>query len=70
MRSQDSVVNKWHRSWDVPNLFICDGSSMASSFGVTPTATIGAMAVRLADYIARNRGALLHKTAVEEAATA
>lgn len=66
----DSVVNKWHRSWDVPNLFLCDGGSMASSFGVTPTATIGAMAVRLADYIAKNRGTLLQRTATEEAATA
>ncbi|WP_063887651.1 GMC family oxidoreductase [Pseudorhodoferax sp. Leaf265] len=66
----DSVVNKWHRSWDIPNLFVCDGSSMASSFGVTPTATIGAMAVRLADYIARNKGTLLQRTATEEAAIA
>lgn len=66
----DSVVNKWHRSWDIPNLFICDGSSMASSFGVTPTATIGAMAVRLADHIAKNRTTLLQKTATEEAAIA
>jgi len=66
----DSVVNKWHRSWDIPNLFLCDGSSMASSFGVTPTATIGAMAVRLADYIARNKSTLLQRTATEEAAIA
>lgn len=65
-----SVINKWHRSWDLRNLFICDGSSMVTSFGVTPTATIGAMAVRLADYLARHKGQVLQTTATEEAALA
>jgi choline dehydrogenase-like flavoprotein len=62
-----SVVNKWHRSWDHPNLFICDGSSMVTSFPVTPTATIGAMALRLADHIVRTRASLLATDAREEA---
>lgn len=64
----DSVVNKWHRSWDVDNLFICDGSSMVTSFPVTPTATIGAMAARLADHIVRNKASILQTDAVREAA--
>jgi choline dehydrogenase-like flavoprotein len=64
---RSSVVNKWHRSWDHPNLFVCDGSSMVTSFPVTPTATIGAMALRLADHMARNKGSLLSTTAQEEA---
>ena len=25
-----SVVNKWQQSWDVPNLFIVDGSVLAT----------------------------------------
>jgi len=62
-----SVVNKWHRSWDLENLYICDGSSMVTSFGVTPTATIGAMAVRLAEHLAGNRSKLLMMSAREEA---
>lgn len=53
--AQNSVTNMNHRSWDIPNLFICDGSSMPTSAGVNPTSTIGAMAVRLADYLIRNR---------------
>ena len=65
--SDDSVVNKWHRSWDVPNLFLCDGSSMVTSFPVTPTATIGAMAVRLAHHIVRQRANLLSTDARHEA---
>lgn len=52
---RSSVTNKFHRSWDIPNLFICDGSSMPTSAGVNPTSTIGAMAVRLADHLVRNR---------------
>jgi 2-methyl-1,2-propanediol dehydrogenase len=65
----DSVINKWHRSWDYSNLFICDGSSMVTSFAVTPTATIGAMALRLASYIVKNKGSLLKSSAVAEAST-
>lgn len=55
----DSVVDKWHRTWDIDNLFLCDGSSMVTSFPVTPTATIGAMAERLADHIVRHRATIL-----------
>jgi len=65
--AKDSVVNKWHRSWDHPNLFVCDGSSFVTSFPVTPTATIGALALRLADHIVRNKASLLATTARAEA---
>jgi choline dehydrogenase-like flavoprotein len=46
-----SVVNRWCRSWDVPNLFICDGSVFVTSGGVNPGLTIQAIAARTADYI-------------------
>ncbi len=46
-----SVVNKWNRAHDVPNLFLVDGSSLVTSARQQPTATIQALAYRAADYI-------------------
>ena len=46
-----SVIDKYHRSHDVPNLFICDGSSFVSSGRGQPTMTIQALAFRAADHI-------------------
>ena len=46
-----SVINSDHRSHDVPNLFICDGSSLVSSTRGQPTMTIMALAFRAADRI-------------------
>ena len=46
-----SVVDNKHRSHDVPNLFICDGSSMVTSGRGQPTMTIMALAFRAADHI-------------------
>jgi choline dehydrogenase-like flavoprotein len=46
-----SVIDPWCRSWDVPNLFICDGSVFVTSSGVNPSLTIQAIAARTADYI-------------------
>lgn len=49
-----SVVDKWHRSWDVPNLFIMDGSVLPTGGVVNPTPTISALALRAAGYIRDN----------------
>jgi len=46
-----SVVDRDHRSHDVPNLFICDGSSFVTSGRGQPTMTIMALAFRAADKI-------------------
>ena len=46
-----SVVDKYHRAHDVPNLFICDGSSFVSSGRGQPTMTIMALAFRAAEHI-------------------
>ncbi|MGH9255664.1 MAG: GMC family oxidoreductase [Vicinamibacterales bacterium] len=46
-----SVVNRFHRAHDVPNLFIVDGSSFVTSGRQQPTATIQALAYRAADAI-------------------
>lgn len=47
-----SVVDKFHRAHDVPNLFICDGSSLVSSTRGQPTMTIQALAFRAGHHIA------------------
>jgi len=47
-----SVVDRYHRSHEVPNLFICDGSSFVSSGRGQPTMTIQALAFRAAEHIA------------------
>jgi len=41
-----SVVDKHHRTHDVPNLFIVDGSSFVTSARNQPTCTIQALAYR------------------------
>jgi choline dehydrogenase-like flavoprotein len=46
-----SVVDKFHRTHDVPNLFLCDGSSFVTSGRGQPTMTIQALAFRAADHI-------------------
>ncbi|MCM2502687.1 GMC family oxidoreductase [Aureimonas altamirensis] len=51
---EHSVVNKWHQSWEVPNLFIVDGSVLATGGVVNPTPTISALALRAAAYIRDN----------------
>ena len=48
-----SVVDRFHRSHEIPNLFICDGSSLVSSGRGQPTLTIQALAFRAAEHIAR-----------------
>lgn len=46
-----SVINPDHRAHDVPNLFLCDGSSLVTSGRNQPTETIQALAFRAADKI-------------------
>jgi choline dehydrogenase-like flavoprotein len=47
-----AVVDKYHRTHDVRNLFICDGSSMVTSSRGQPTETISALAFRAGEHIA------------------
>jgi len=48
-----SVVDRYHRSHDIPNLFMCDGSSFVTSGRGQPTMTIQALAFRAGEHIAR-----------------
>jgi len=55
-----SVLDKWCRSHEVPNLWVVDGSFMPTSSGYNPTLTILANAYRVADHFVREakKGAL------------
>jgi len=49
--AKSSVINADHRTHDVKNLFLCDGSSLVTSGRGQPTLTISALAYRAADRI-------------------
>jgi choline dehydrogenase-like flavoprotein len=48
----ESVVNSDHQSWEVPNLFVADGSVMPTQGSANPALTIMALASRLAERLA------------------
>lgn len=50
-----SVLDRWNRAHDVPNLFVVDGSCFVTSGGVNPTSTICALALRAADRMVATR---------------
>lgn len=45
------VCDKFGRTWDVPNLFVMDGSVMPTQGSANPGLTIQALAARTADYL-------------------
>ena len=45
-----SVLNGWNQAHDIPNLFVTDGASMASSASQNPSLTYMALTARAADY--------------------
>ena len=47
----DSVTDADGRAWDIPNLWICDGSLFPTAGGVNPSLTIYALACRMGDRI-------------------
>jgi choline dehydrogenase-like flavoprotein len=48
---QSSVVDKFGRSHDIPNLFVCDGSVFPTQGSANPGLTIQALAARTSDYL-------------------
>jgi choline dehydrogenase-like flavoprotein len=48
-----SVVDSDCRSWDIRNLWVCDGSVFPTVGGVNPALTIQTIAIRTADRIKR-----------------
>jgi choline dehydrogenase-like flavoprotein len=51
---EDSIVNKYNQTWELPNLFIADGAALTTGGAVNPTSTIGAISTRAAEYIKQN----------------
>lgn len=49
--AKKSVCNGWNQTWDVKNLFLCDGAPFASNADKNPTLTIMALAWRTCDRI-------------------
>ncbi|NQY97526.1 MAG: GMC family oxidoreductase [Henriciella sp.] len=47
-----SFLNKWNQSWDIPNLFITDGSFMSSGGCQNPSLTYMAFSARAANHAA------------------
>jgi len=45
---KDGVLNKWNQAWDVTNLFVTDGASMASNGCQNPSITYMALTARAA----------------------
>jgi choline dehydrogenase-like flavoprotein len=45
-----AVVNKWSQAHDAANLFVTDGSQMASTSCVNPSMTFMALTARAADH--------------------
>jgi choline dehydrogenase-like flavoprotein len=56
--SSTSVVDKFGRTHDIPNLFICDGSILPTQGSANPGLTIQALAARTADYLIRQGDAI------------
>jgi choline dehydrogenase-like flavoprotein len=48
---RSSVVDKFGRTHDIPNLFVCDGSIMPTQGSANPGLTIQALAARTGDYL-------------------
>jgi choline dehydrogenase-like flavoprotein len=47
---KSSVLNRWNQVWDAPNVFVTDGSCMASAACQNPSLTYMALTARAADY--------------------
>jgi choline dehydrogenase-like flavoprotein len=52
-KSSDGVCNKYGQTHDMNNLFISDGSQFTTGAAENPTLTIVSLAIRQADYIAK-----------------
>jgi choline dehydrogenase-like flavoprotein len=56
-KAKDGVCNKWGQTHDMANLFISDGSQYTTGAAENPTLTIVTLAIRQAEYIAKQMSA-------------
>jgi len=61
-----SVVDKFGRSHDIPNLFVCDGSILPTQGSANPGLTIQALAARTADYLIAEGDHVMRRSAVAD----
>lgn len=66
--ADSSVVDVDHRAWEVPNLFVCDGSVMPTQGSANPALTIMVLASRLAERLARKQAAHSQRSRAERRA--
>jgi hypothetical protein len=55
-----SVVDKFGRTHDIPNLLVCDGSILPTQGSANPGLTIQALAARTADYLIKQGDAIFY----------
>ena len=54
-RPEEGVVDEFGHVWNYRNLYVCDGSIIPTALAVNPSATIGAMAERIAFHMIHGR---------------
>jgi choline dehydrogenase-like flavoprotein len=59
---EDGVCDKFGRTWDIPNLFVMDGSVFPTQGSANPGLTIQALAARTADYLISQRDVVFHSS--------
>jgi choline dehydrogenase-like flavoprotein len=57
-----SVVDKFGRTHDIANLFVCDGSILPTQGSANPGLTIQALAARTADYLIKQGDAIFYSS--------
>jgi cholesterol oxidase len=55
MSPKTGVVNEFGEVWEYPNLYVADGAVIPTALAVNPSATIGALAERIAFRIIHGR---------------
>jgi choline dehydrogenase-like flavoprotein len=60
--SDAGICDKFGRTWDIPNLFIMDGSVFPTQGSANPGLTIQALAARTADYLITQNDAIFRSS--------
>lgn len=50
-RKEDGVVDEFGQVWNYPGLYVSDGSIIPTALAINPSATISALAERIANHM-------------------